>query len=148
MTLKLILTGMKIKVKNSGVVKLQLYKDAKRGNLAIIEAMKNVPFAIKRAYLIHKLSKKIKVRGEHAHKKLTQAMFCVSGSCTLHLDDGQNRQSVRMTDSTHGIILGRGLWHSMTDFSDDCAILIVADDYYKESDYIRDYQKFLKYAKR
>jgi hypothetical protein len=36
------------------------------------------------------------------------------------------------------------LWHTMSGFSKDCVILVLADEWYKESDYIRDYQKFKK----
>jgi hypothetical protein len=32
----------------------------------------------------------------------------------------------------------------MYDFSSDCVLMVVASEYYDESDYIRDYQEFLK----
>ncbi|MEK7566767.1 MAG: WxcM-like domain-containing protein, partial [Patescibacteria group bacterium] len=37
------------------------------------------------------------------------------------------------------------VWHSMTNFSKDCIILVVASEYHDESDYIRNYNDFLKY---
>ena len=36
----------------------------------------------------------------------------------------------------------------MTEFSQDCVILVFANDYYDESDYIRDYNEFLEYIKK
>jgi len=35
------------------------------------------------------------------------------------------------------------IWREMYDFSEDCILLVIASDYYDESDYIRDYNKFI-----
>lgn len=138
----------KIKVKNSGVIKLQSFNDFPDGNLIIGESKKTVPFGIKRVYFINNLFNKSAARGKHAHKKLEQAIFCINGYFTLNLDDGKNKQSIFMNDSRYGIILGPKLWHVMVKFSSDCVILVFASDYYKESDYIRNYKDFLEYAKK
>lgn len=134
----------KIKVKNSGVISLQFYNDFPDGNLVIGESLKNVPFAIKRFYFINNLFNKEAERGKHAHKKLEQIIICINGSFTLNLDDGQKKQSIRMDSPYYGLRLGPMLWHTMSDFSSDCVILVLAADYYKESDYIRDYKVFKK----
>ena len=36
----------------------------------------------------------------------------------------------------------------MKNFSPDCVLLVLASEHYDESDYIRDYNKFLKDVKR
>lgn len=138
----------KIKVKNSGLIKPQFFNDFPDGNLVIAEAKKNVPFNIKRVYFINNLFNKKARRGFHAHKKLKQIIFCVNGHFTLHLDDGKNKQKILMNDPCCGILLGSKLWHTMTKFSSDCVILVLANDYYDESDYIRTYDEFLKYIKK
>ncbi|MBA3047762.1 FdtA/QdtA family cupin domain-containing protein [Patescibacteria group bacterium] len=138
----------KIKVKNSGIIKLQFFDDFPDGNLVIGEAKKNVPFNIKRFYYINNLFNKKSHRGLHAHKKLEQIIFCVNGHFTLLLDDGEIKQNILIDDPYSGIRLGPKLWHHMTKFSSDCVILVLADDYYKESDYIRNYNKFLEYIKK
>jgi hypothetical protein len=135
---------MKIKVKNSGIVKLKFFKDFPDGNLFIAEARKNIPFKIKRVYFINGFTNEKAVRGKHAHKKLNQAIFCLNGSFDLSLDDGKRKQKIRLKDPSVGIILKPMLWHTMSGFSKDCVILVLADEWYKESDYIRDYQKFKK----
>ncbi|MCL5666523.1 MAG: FdtA/QdtA family cupin domain-containing protein [Patescibacteria group bacterium] len=140
--------NLKIKVKNSGLVKMQFFNDFPDGNLVIGEANKNVPFAIKRVYFINNLLNKKSVRGKHAHKKLEQVIFCVNGKFTLSLDDGKNRQKITLDSPYFGVRLGPRLWHTMSSFSSDCVILVLADNYYKESDYIRDYGKFLKYVRQ
>ena len=133
---------MKIKVKNSGAVNLRFHADFPDGDLFIAEAGKDIPFRVKRSYFINNLSNKKAVRGKHAHRKLTQIIFAVNGSFKLSLDDGKSKQTIKLKDPSMGIILGPMLWHTMTDFSKDCVILVFADDFYKESDYIRDYKKF------
>lgn len=137
----------KIKVKNSGFVKLASKKDSKRGNLFIATAEDNIPFKIRRAYFMTNLTR-VKVRGDHAHKKTTQAIFPIKGSFVLNLDDGKKKQKITLKNPEVGVILGPKLWHSMSHFSKDCSILVLADDYYKESDYFREYQDFLKFVRK
>lgn len=137
----------RIKVKNSGIIKLQFFNDFPDGNLVIGESKKSVPFEIKRIYFINNLFNKKSIRGKHAHKKLEQIIFCINGHFTLNLDDGKKKQSILMNDPYYGARLGPKLWHTMTKFSNDCVILVLASDYYEEKDYIRDYEEFLRYVR-
>ncbi len=137
----------KINVKNSGWIILQSFNDGADGKLIIAESGRSIPFQIKRVYYINHLQERSAVRGKHAHKKLEQVIFCVNGSFDLGLDDGKDKQIIKMDDPAIGILLGRSLWHTMTNFSADCVILVFANDFYDESDYIRSYDDFLKYIK-
>ncbi len=137
----------KIKVKNSGLIQLQFFNDFPDGNLVIGEAKKTVPFEIKRVYYINNLFNKKSIRGKHAHKRLEQIIFCINGRFLLTLDDGKTKQKIWLDDPYNGIKLGPKLWHTMTKFSSDCVILVLANDYFKQSDYIRNYNEFLKYVK-
>ena len=139
---------MRIRVKNSNIVRLQNFNDSPDGSLAVGESGKNIPFKIKRFYIISNLINNKAIRGKHAHKKNEQCIFCINGKFTLDLDDSKKKQSITLKANSFGILLGRMLWHSMSNFSKDCIILVVANNYYKESDYIRDYDQFLKLAKR
>jgi dTDP-4-dehydrorhamnose 3,5-epimerase-like enzyme len=138
----------KIKVKNSGLVKLQFFDDFPDGSLVIGESRKNIPFDIKRMYYINSLFNKKAKRGYHAHKKLEQIIFCINGNFVLSLDDGRTKQKILLNDPYYGVRLGPRLWHTMEKFSPDCVILVLADDYYKESDYIRNYEEFLRYISK
>ena len=95
---------------------------------------------------INNLANKKAVRGKHAHKKLTQVIFCINGSFHLGLDDGSKKQTVVLDDPGYGVILGPKLWHTMTGFSDDCVLLILAGDYYRKDDYLRNYDEFMRYV--
>lgn len=133
-------------VQNSGYVYLNMIHDERDGNLVILEALRDVPFEIKRLYYITNLENSVSVRGKHAHRELEQIIFCVQGSFTLGLDDGKSKQKILMNKVNVGVRLGKMLWHTMEDFSDGCVLLVVASDYYKETDYIRDYDNFLYLA--
>lgn len=46
-----------------------------------------------------------------------------------------------------GLFQDAMIWGTMHDFSSDCVLMVLADDYYDESDYITDYENFLKEVK-
>src|SRR5690348_10164770 len=137
---------MEIKVKNSGVAKLSSWKEP-RGNLFVAEGDRNIPFPIRRIYFMNNLEH-AEFRGDHAHKALTQAIFAANGSFVLGLDDGETKQEVLLNNPEEGIILGPMLWHNMRQFSKDCVILVLASDYYSESDYLRTYDQFLEFLRK
>lgn len=117
-----------------------------RGQLVAIEELKSIPFDIKRVYYMYNTTSKV-IRGKHAHKKLQQVMICLNGFCKLHLDDGEEKQTIDLNSPNEGIYITNNIWREMSDFSDDCVLLVLASEYYDENDYIRDYQDFLNYIK-
>lgn len=114
-----------------------------RGNLVSLEAFKNIPFAIKRIYYLYDLHHDTP-RGFHAHKVLQQVLICVKGSCTVLLDNGKEKQQVHLNQPNMGLFVDRMFWREMHNFSQDCVLMVIASDYYKETDYIRNYEDFLK----
>lgn len=122
-------------------IDFQVLGDA-RGSLVALEQGKDVPFAIKRVYYIFGTVAGVS-RGYHAHKDLQQLAICVSGSCRMTLDDGSRREDVIMDSATGGVLIESMIWREMHDFSADCVLLVLASRQYDESDYIRDYDKFL-----
>ncbi len=114
-----------------------------RGSLISLEQNKNIPFDIKRVYYIFGTPTGIS-RGFHAHKKLKQLATCIQGSCTILMDDGLTKESIVLDSPSKGLIIDVMQWHEMHDFSDDCILMVLANDYYDEIDYIRDYNAFLE----
>jgi dTDP-4-dehydrorhamnose 3,5-epimerase-like enzyme len=113
-----------------------------RGNLVAIEGGADVPFEIKRVYYIWGTDFSTS-RGLHAHRKLEQALVCLHGSVKIVLDDGKERKEVRLENPARGLYVGRRTWREMKEFSEDAVLLVLASEHYEESDYIRDYDKFL-----
>ena len=117
-----------------------------RGSLVAIEQCRDVPFAIARVYYLFGTQDGV-TRGLHAHRALRQFAVAVRGSCTMLLDDGAWRETLRLGDPSVGLILPPMVWHEMSDFSDDCVLMVLADAPYDEADYIRDYDRFLELAR-
>lgn len=113
-----------------------------RGSLVALEAEKSVPFMIKRVYYIFGTKAGVS-RGFHAHKKLQQVAICITGSCRMILDDGQQRNEVLLNSPNKGLVIGDLVWREMHDFSEDCVLLVLASEHYDESDYIRNYDDFI-----
>lgn len=61
-----------------------------RGNLSIIEQLKQVPFEIKRVYWIYDVPGGME-RGEHAYKENQEFIVALSGSFDVVLDDSINK---------------------------------------------------------
>ncbi len=118
-----------------------------RGSLISIEQGKNIPFDIKRVYYIFGTKKNIR-RGFHAHKKLKQVAVCISGSCEFLLDNGKAKKTTLLNSPDKGLLINDMIWHEMYNFSDNCVLMVLADDFYDESDYIRDYINFLKESRK
>ncbi|ELY2909004.1 WxcM-like domain-containing protein [Cronobacter dublinensis] len=129
---------------NIQIIPLQKHGDA-RGSLIALEEQKNVPFSIKRVYYMFDTQQGVR-RGFHAHKQLMQLAVAVRGSCKFLLDDGVSQEVIGLDDPSQGLLIEKMVWHEMFDYSDDCVLMVLADDLYDESDYIRDYSLFKKIA--
>ena len=114
-----------------------------RGSLVSLEGNKSVPFDIKRVYYIFGTKEGIS-RGFHAHQNLKQVVVCVTGSCRFILDNGSKKEEVVLDSPSKGLVVDKMIWHEMHDFSPDCVLMVLANEHYNESDYIRDYQGFIK----
>ena len=114
-----------------------------RGYLVALEGEESVPFKIRRVYYIYDTDR-YAVRGRHAHHNLEQAIICVSGSCDFILDDGKERVTIPLNNPAQALYIKNNIWREFTNFSDDCVVMVLANQYYTPDDYIRDYNKFLE----
>lgn len=125
----------------------KLYDFKVRGNhegrLVALEKGEDFPFDIKRVYYIWGTDKNV-VRGKHAHRKLEQMIICTSGSCDFILDNGKVRQTVHLDNPAQGLYIKHNIWREFTNFSPDCVVMVLASEHYDETDYIRNYEEFLK----
>lgn len=127
------------------ILPLPKIQDA-RGNLTFIENSRQVPFDIKRIYYLYDVPGGAD-RGAHAHKALHQLVIAVSGSFEIELDDGCRKQRFRLDRSYSGLYICPMMWRQLDNFSSGAVCLVLASEVYDESDYLRDYQEFLKAAK-
>lgn len=127
------------------IIKFRLHSDG-RGGLIALEQLKDIPFEIKRIYYIFDVAEGMR-RGCHAHKKLQQVLFCPHGSCKILLDDGAEKTEILLDSPDTGLLMNNNIWREMFDFSQGTVLMVLASDYYDESDYIRDYGEFLSSLK-
>ncbi|HAS6416312.1 sugar 3,4-ketoisomerase [Vibrio vulnificus] len=114
-----------------------------RGSLVALEANKLIPFDIKRVYYLFGMQPDLP-RGFHAHKALVQVAVCLKGSCEILMDNGQEKEIVKLNSPSQGLVIDVMQWHEMSNFSEDCVLLVFASDVYDETDYIRNHDEFLR----
>ncbi len=118
-----------------------------RGNLTFVEAGRHIPFDIRRVYYLYDVPGGSK-RGGHAHKTLHQFIIAMSGSYDIHLDDGNSKKTIHMNRSYYGLYICPMIWRVMDNFSSGAVCMVLASDYYDESDYYRRYDRFISDARR
>lgn len=129
------------------VISIKTVQTEKEGLLSFFEGDRNIPFSIKRIYYIHHVPAGAR-RGAHAHKTLSQMLFCPYGSVTVFLNNGEIEEEVLLDDPSVGIVLHPGLWRDMQWNVDNSVLCVAASQYYDENDYIRDYNEYLAYVKK
>lgn len=129
------------------VVKYAFQKHGdERGQLVALEGHKDIPFEIKRVYYMYDTGEGVR-RGFHAHRSLEQILICIHGSCKILLDNGEEKKVVSLEKPYEGLYIANNMWREMFDFSPDAVLMVLASDYYDESDYIRKYEVFLEFVK-
>ena len=117
-----------------------------RGKLSVIEKS-IIPFEIKRVYYLYDVPSDA-FRGGHAHKNLIQFMIALSGSFEVKIDDGSNNKKVMLNKPNQWLLIPSGIWREMDNFSAGSVCLVLASEFFDESDYFRDYNTFLNYKKQ
>ena len=114
------------------------------GNLTSITNGEEVPFDNKRIYYLYDVPGG-NSRGGHAHKNLFQIMVALSGSFTVTIDDGNNKQRFQLFQPYQGLLIPPGLWRDLDTFSSGSICMVLASEVYDENDYFRDYEKFVEW---
>lgn len=133
---------MNIDAKQIQIINLPKLLD-KRGNLSIIEEMKNIPFEIKRSFWIYDVPGG-ETRGGHAYRETQEFIVALSGSFDVVIDDGKVKQTFSLNRSYYGLYVPKMMWRQMVNFSTNSLALVLTSTDYDKSDYIHDYQSFLK----
>ncbi len=137
----------KYSVFDCSIVSLDKHHSDRKGNLTVVENGVTLPFDVKRVYYLYDVPGG-ENRGAHAHRELEQLIVAASGSFTVTLDDGKNRRSFFLNRPYQGLYVKPGLWRDLEDFSSGAVLMVLASTIYREEDYIRDYDAFLKYRQK
>ncbi|MBX3657250.1 MAG: FdtA/QdtA family cupin domain-containing protein [Ramlibacter sp.] len=102
-----------------------------RGHLAILQD--ELPFAIRRVFWISRADGQL--RGGHRHHTTRQALVAVSGSVTIHMDDGTKRSDIVLDRPDQCLLVEPEDWHTML-FGPSSILLVMASTPYDRSEYI------------
>ncbi len=122
-----------------------IVEEKEQGILRVFES-KDIPFPLRRVFTVVNALGGSK-RGEHAHKKCNQLLCCVSGKIKLVCDNGSYRVEKILTPNSSGILVQNGIWAEQEYLIDNSVLIVFCDQPYKENDYIRDYNEYLKWKK-
>jgi hypothetical protein len=133
----------KLKISDCKIIELpKIHNPA--GNITAINEYIDIPFKIKRVYYLYDVPGG-EERGGHAHKNLYQLVIAASGSFDIILDDGSKKKKLSLNRPYKGLIIAPGIWREVTNFSSGSICLVMASEFYKAKDYIRNYKYFLNY---
>ena len=136
----------KVGVGDVAIIHLKSVLD-NRGNLIVGEFGVDIPFYVKRFFLICD-SPGESIRGEHAHIECHQFLICNKGSCEISVDDGcGNKQTIQMSAPNVGLHIPPMIWARQQYSSEDTQLLVFASELYEAEDYIRSYAQFCKAVK-
>ena len=116
--------------------------DANKSGQLVVCEKETLPFTPKRVYWITDVSKKT-IRGEHAHKKLSQIFVCLNGKIEVDLiSKNSERYKFILTSSSIGLFVPKMFWRKIT-YQKDSILLVLADIVYEKEDYVNDFSKFI-----
>ena len=114
------------------------------GNLTVVENGKIERFDTKRVFFIYDIPAGVS-RGGHSHKTLRELIVAASGSFEVYVNDGKNEKSFTLNNPSKALLLPAGMWEELRNFSSGAVALVLASIPYRPTDYIRDFQEFIKY---
>ena len=115
-----------------------------RGNLSFFENETQIPFQIKRTYLIFDVPGG-EIRGGHAFKEQEEFIVALSGSFDVVVKDPNGvTKSFQLNRSYFGLFIPKLLWRHMENFSTNAVCLVASSTFFDSGDYIREFQDFAR----
>lgn len=114
-----------------------------RGKLVVVEGAQDIPFEVRRVFYIYGSDSSV-VRGQHANRNSEFVLINVSGTSKVRVDNGFEEVVIELNRPRMGLYLPTMVWKDMYEFSEDSVLLVLANTHYDGTEYIRDYDEFLK----
>jgi len=111
-----------------------------RGSLIFGEYGAHLPFIPLRYFIVFDVPAG-ETRGNHAHRRVTQALICLRGRVAVAVDDGQHRDEIILDDPARALIIPPRVWAAQT-FGSGAMLLVLCSEVYDADEYIRDYDEF------
>ena len=111
-------------------------------NRGSLFAMNKLPFDPKRIFYVRGVPAG-QTRGKHAHYKNKQILVCLSGKIEVKLDNGKSIEKIVICEN-ESVFVDNLVWDEQTYMTNSDILLSICSTEHDESDYIRDYDAFLK----
>ncbi|MFL6213235.1 MAG: sugar 3,4-ketoisomerase [Blastocatellia bacterium] len=112
-----------------------------RGSLTFGEYDAHLPFIPRRFFVVFDVPAD-EMRGNHAHRRVTQALVCVQGRVVVAVDDGQHRDEIILDSPARALIVQPRVWATQT-FAAGARLLVLCSEAYDADEYIRSYDEFI-----
>jgi len=116
-----------------------------RGRINFLQVGKGLPFRPQRLFWLHHVAPD-QWRGRHGHRESELILVALQGGCRIHLDDGRATEQVMLDDPAKALYIGTWVWHELTDFTPQAAVMVIASTLYDDAEYLRDYDAFKREA--
>ena len=113
-----------------------------RGSLTFGEYDAHLPFIPLRYFIVFDVPAG-QTRGQHAHRRVSQALVCLAGRVTVAVDDGQHRDEIILDSPARALVVPPCVWAAQT-FSTAARLLVLCSETYDADEYIRDYGEFIE----
>jgi hypothetical protein len=111
-----------------------------RGVLNFLELDEKFPFIPKRFFTIRSAAQN-RSRGNHAHKECHQFIVSVTGTCKMEVRSSKETAEIALVAGEFGVWVKPHNWVTLSDFSPDCCVLVLASHNYDPDDYIYDFEE-------
>ena len=117
-----------------------------RGQLVALEEYLDIPFQIRRVYYMY--GTKRRCEEDFMPIALWNKFLFVFTVPVRFYWIVVRKKGGSLEKPYEGLYIANDMWREMFDFSHDAVLLVLASDYYKEEDYIRNYDEFLRFIKK
>lgn len=124
------------------------FPEFNNGGFVEVEGLRDVPFEIKRVFYIFGKGNVGTVRGKHSNRKSEFVLFNVKGKSKVKtIDENFNEVVYELNHPNEAVYLPKMVWKEMYDFTEDAVLVVLANEYYDASEYIRDFDTFAQEMK-
>ena len=117
----------------------------KNGTLTVAE-FKSLKFNIKRIFSV--LAPKGAIRGQHAHKKCRQILYCLYGKIEITILSEIRKKKIILSKSSKAVLIPKMTWVKLKFLKKNSLCIVICDQYFLEKDYIRSFDLYKKLIKK
>ena len=130
-------------------VKMLTFPKFSNGGFVEVEGLRDIPFEIKRVFYIFGKGNVGTVRGKHSNRKSEFVLYNIKGKSKVKtIDEDLNEVVYELNEPNQAVYLPKMVWKEMYDFAEDSVLMVLTNEYYDTTEYIRDFDDFVVEMKK